>query len=464
MLNLKKLNLFFIFYFTTLVAFSQTKTYCAFDNLGSKYELNLKQGTTSLTYNKYSSSGSLIQSLNGTWDMRNEGVYGDMYKVVANINGNTIKWIVIHDANGNVQELRDESAGRVWSPCVANSIRKNSNIESLNYNERKKSNDDPVFLFPIEIKLKNGKSIKVINVTRSPVDFKKATSDCASINQMLKTTEYRLPSKSEILALYSNRSKYDLPDGYVWTSEKNKEGEFLLIEFSKNGVTEKYFEPYSFIFGKREAIAFFFKGPPASSTNNKKINDWMVKNLDVVRFRNGDSIPQAKTTDEWKLAQKNKTPAWCFYDNNPANGVKFGKLYNWYAVNDPRGLSPSGWHVPSDSEWSALIAALGGMETSGAQMKSKTSWRTKMDFEKPLCSGCGNGSNLTGFNGFAGGSRLGDGRFTGIGEFGNWWTTSISKTTWTTWIWNIGLSYNSKEVSRYEVSFDGAFSVRCIKD
>jgi uncharacterized protein (TIGR02145 family) len=346
----------------------------------------------------------------------------------------------------------------------SNVNRKNSNIESLNYNERKKSNDDPVFLFPIEIKLKNGKSIKVINVTRSPVDFKKATSDCASINQMLKTTEYRLPSKSEILALYSNRSKYDLPDGYVWTSEKNKEGESLLIEFSKNGVTEKYFEPYSFIFGKREAIAFFFKGPPASSTNNKKKHDWMVKNLDVVRFRNGDSIPQAKTTDEWKLAQKNKTPAWCFYDNNPANGVKFGKLYNWYAVNDPRSLSPSGWHVPSDSEWSALIAALGGMETSGAQMKSKTSWRTKMDFEKPLCSGCGNGSNLTGFNGFAGGSRLGDGRFTGIGEFGNWWTTTISKTTWTTWIWNIGLSYNSKEVSRYEVSFDGAFSVRCIKD
>jgi len=86
---------------------------------------------------------------------------------------------------------------------------------------------------------------------------------------------------------------------------------------------------------------------------------WMAENLNVSTFRNGDPIPQARTQEEWKKAGENKQAAWCYYDNNPANGKKYGKLYNYYATSDPRGLAPNGWHIPTDSEWKTLIKYLG---------------------------------------------------------------------------------------------------------
>jgi uncharacterized protein (TIGR02145 family) len=82
---------------------------------------------------------------------------------------------------------------------------------------------------------------------------------------------------------------------------------------------------------------------------------WMLDNLNVDKFRNGDSIPQAKTDEEWENAGINRQPAWCYYDNNPDNGKKYGKLYNWYAVNDSRGLAPKGWHIPSAEDWIVLL-------------------------------------------------------------------------------------------------------------
>ena len=76
---------------------------------------------------------------------------------------------------------------------------------------------------------------------------------------------------------------------------------------------------------------------------------WATENLNVDRFRNGDPIPQAKTAEEWQNAGNNQQPAWCYYNNDPKNGESYGKLYNWYAVNDRRGLAPQGWHIPSDA-------------------------------------------------------------------------------------------------------------------
>jgi uncharacterized protein (TIGR02145 family) len=96
---------------------------------------------------------------------------------------------------------------------------------------------------------------------------------------------------------------------------------------------------------------------------------WTTKNLDVATFRNGDAIPQAKTDEEWQAAGKNKQAAWCYYNNDPKNGTKYGKLYNWYAVNDARGLAPAGWHVPTDQEWTVLSTFLGGEESAGEKMK-----------------------------------------------------------------------------------------------
>lgn len=82
---------------------------------------------------------------------------------------------------------------------------------------------------------------------------------------------------------------------------------------------------------------------------------WMQKNLDVERFRNGDVIPEVTNFEEWMRAGENEQPAWCYFDNDSILGQKHGKLYNWYAVIDPRGLSPVGYHVPNKDEWEILF-------------------------------------------------------------------------------------------------------------
>jgi len=138
---------------------------------------------------------------------------------------------------------------------------------------------------------------------------------------------------------------------------------------------------------------------------------FMSKNLDVSTFRNGDPIPQAKTYEEWGRAGENQQPAWCYYNNDPANGAKYGKLYNWYAVNDSRGLAPEGWHVPSDAEWTILTDYLGS--DAGTKMKSKTGWNEN-----------GNGTNSSGFSGLPGGGRNDGGAVNGIGHVGYWWSSS----------------------------------------
>jgi uncharacterized protein (TIGR02145 family) len=81
---------------------------------------------------------------------------------------------------------------------------------------------------------------------------------------------------------------------------------------------------------------------------------WMLENLDVSYFRNGDVIPEVSDFEEWRKAGQNGKPAWCYYDNDSILGQKHGKLYNWYAVTDPRGLSPVGFHVPNKDEWEIL--------------------------------------------------------------------------------------------------------------
>ena len=82
---------------------------------------------------------------------------------------------------------------------------------------------------------------------------------------------------------------------------------------------------------------------------------WMKKNLNVNKFQNGDTIPMVSDMFEWSNAYSNKQPAWCYYNHDPKNGHKYGKLYNWFAVSDPRGLAPKGWHIPSQAEFKVLL-------------------------------------------------------------------------------------------------------------
>jgi uncharacterized protein (TIGR02145 family) len=177
---------------------------------------------------------------------------------------------------------------------------------------------------------------------------------------------------------------------------------------------------------------------------------WMTKNLDVDHFRNGDPIPHAKTAEEWKRAGENGQPAWCYYDNDPANGAKYGKLYNWYAVRDKRGLAPKGFHVPSDAEWTLLTDYLGGAEVAGEKMKSKSGWD-------------GNGSNSSGFNGLPCSSRNFDGSYFDFSEgyVGLWWASTENDSG------SEGLRillYDDSDVSRGSTYKQDGLSVRCVRD
>lgn len=176
---------------------------------------------------------------------------------------------------------------------------------------------------------------------------------------------------------------------------------------------------------------------------------WMSKNLDVSTFRNGDPIPQAKTNEEWEKAGENKQPAWCYYDNDPANGAKYGKLYNWYAVNDPRGLAPEGYHIPTDAEWTILTDYLG--DDAGTKMKSKSGW----------VSNSGNGTNTSGFSGLPGGYRYGNGEFKNVGNDGGWWssTEGILGSAWYRVLYD-------DDGGVYRDGYDKreGLSVRCLKD
>ena len=175
---------------------------------------------------------------------------------------------------------------------------------------------------------------------------------------------------------------------------------------------------------------------------------WMTKNLDVATFRNGDPIPQAKTDEEWTLAGENKQPAWCYFNNDPKNGEAYGKLYNWYAVNDRRGLAPQGWHIPSDAEWTQLTDFLGGVLIAGEKMKSTIGWKDN-----------GNGTNASGFNGLPGSFRW-FGTFYDVG-LGYWWS-STEESTYVAWYRVLG--YSSGSVGRYFVAKWSGSSVRCLRD
>jgi uncharacterized protein (TIGR02145 family) len=176
---------------------------------------------------------------------------------------------------------------------------------------------------------------------------------------------------------------------------------------------------------------------------------WMVKNLNVDTFRNGDPIPQVTSAKDWKKAGNNEQPAWCYYDNDSTNGNKYGRLYNWYAVTDPRGLAPDGWHIPSDSEWTALVKFL-GEENAGHKMKSSTGWMEN-----------GNGSNESGFSGLPGGYRNEKGVFMHIGGPGNWWSSSQAANL-RSWSVHLFSDLNGTLIDIYDKR--SGFSVRCLKD
>lgn len=179
---------------------------------------------------------------------------------------------------------------------------------------------------------------------------------------------------------------------------------------------------------------------------------WTKKNLDVDHYKNGDAIPEVKDFNVWKNL---KTGAWHYYDNSTDNGKIYGKLYNWYAVNDPRGLAPAGWHIPSDAEWTNLTNSLG----SGAGGKMKEAGT--LHWISPNTGA----DNSSGFNALPSGSSTSL-IFLQQGYETYWWTsTSFALSTETVAIFR-AVYYNGSGVNGAGVgtSLYNGFSVRCVKN
>jgi len=174
---------------------------------------------------------------------------------------------------------------------------------------------------------------------------------------------------------------------------------------------------------------------------------WMAENLNVEHYRNGDPIPEVQDKEEWDNLT---TGAWCWYENNSANGTTYGRLYNWYAVNDPRGFAPEGWHVPSSDEWNKLTDNLGGAETAGTKLKSTNGWDEG-----------GNGDNKSGFSAIPGGYRSHEGFFSNMGRNALFWTSTEFNAT-NAWFRNVIGSIPDVYAPNYGKDF--GLSVRCVKD
>jgi len=175
---------------------------------------------------------------------------------------------------------------------------------------------------------------------------------------------------------------------------------------------------------------------------------WSNENLSVSHFRNGDLIPEAKSAVEWSRAAKDHKPAWCYYDNDPVNGKTHGKLYNWYAVVDPRGLAPVGWHIPAKPEMVELIDYLDGHYRKMHEVDSLFLSELNSSPEHSLYTD-------------QGGYRLQNGKFSHFGQYGFWWSNTcyLSSHAWLKQL----KSSSAFTLTNYFHHGDG-FSVRVLKD
>jgi len=177
---------------------------------------------------------------------------------------------------------------------------------------------------------------------------------------------------------------------------------------------------------------------------------WKCSNLDVDHYRNGDSIPEISDRAEWA---NSKIGAWCYYNNDSETGSVYGKLYNWYAVNDSRGLAPIGWHISNNDDWNVLLDFLGGKSIAGAKIKEVgyAHWKAPNT----------GATNTVKFSALPAGYRNSWGTFIDLGYHTGWWLPAEYLPTHG-WISTIGYDYLNLVINPTEKT-DG-FSVRCVKD
>ena len=182
---------------------------------------------------------------------------------------------------------------------------------------------------------------------------------------------------------------------------------------------------------------------------------WMQDNLATETYGDGSAIPTGLSNSAWSSTTSG---AFAVYGDNPANKATYGLLYNWYAVADARGLCPTGWHVPTDAEWTQLTDHLGDTSVAGGQMKTTGTLGAGTGlWQAPNTAA----TNSSGFSGLPGGFRLFNGFFFDQGFLGYWWSSSESSTNIA---WYRILGYNRGSAYRDYVNKRNGFSVRCLRD
>lgn len=183
--------------------------------------------------------------------------------------------------------------------------------------------------------------------------------------------------------------------------------------------------------------------------------EWMAENLRSATYCNGDPIPHIVDDNEWaNLMNLEMDPdAWAHFINDIQYEIPYGKLYNWYAVDDPRNICPCGWHVPTDDEWAALTIYLGGDSLAGGKLKS-----TGTEYwQFPNV----NATNEVGFSALPGGTRFFGGYYDPIGSIGHWWTFTETDTFGAR---SRYIRSTLEKVGTYDTDKRDGFSVRCLKD
>ena len=191
---------------------------------------------------------------------------------------------------------------------------------------------------------------------------------------------------------------------------------------------------------------------------------WTSFNLSVEQFANGELIQEASSYEDWKYCGLNQIPAYCSYENKQENEKVYGKLYNWFAVDDKRGLAPIGWQIPSLEDYIELLNFLEPEKdpiysnfftpytSVGTKLKSINGWLDNNGVS-------GNGNNSSGFNGLPGGSRIAS--FWDMGRYANFWCSSSRDDEHAH---DLVLYYQGSHVSiGLGANKECGFSVRCLK-
>jgi uncharacterized protein (TIGR02145 family) len=189
---------------------------------------------------------------------------------------------------------------------------------------------------------------------------------------------------------------------------------------------------------------------------------WTKTNLKVTKYNDGSNIPEIPGSGTWDNTIV--TGARTVYADLPSNLSTYGYLYNWYAVNDAKGLCPTGWHVPTDSDWNKLVKFIdSGADTSSTSSSQSTTAGGKMKSTSTLWNTATPETDNFGFTALPGGSRTSGGSFTNIRFVAFFWSATVFDLNVNdAWFRSLD-SFTSNVLRAKGIKSFGA-SIRCLKD